>query len=309
MIGRRILFVALLFCVASLLEAAEPVASHKIWVRYCKEGEKRGMESDDALLFLNETAGKLEVRHATHPLSVKLDDIRKVIFEVSSHMRGGVGLAFAAAATSLAMPAYTSGVYDFWCLVLYAGPDGKTVPYLTELRKEEAGKILERLKALLGDRVEVAEFPEKEVEVEKKSLKDIDSKQDWDVDKVNHPVPEVRPDKALVVVVCPWFPTGRSEPKIFQQKLHANDQVVAINKMGTYGFCYLDPGEYHLVSQATNATGFRMKLEAGKDYYFFQNTYIKMGFLITVKTSLTRQTKELALYELNGARPAVWKKR
>ena len=307
---RGVLFFLVALGGGLILEAAESAAPDKIWVRFCKSGANRGMDSEDALLFLDEAGGRLEVRHGTHPLAVRFGDIRKVVFEVSRHMRGGVGLAWAnAAGIPVASEAYTGDVYDFWCLLRYQGPGDQTLSYLMELRKETAGQILGRMRALLGERVEVADFPEQEKEVEKDSLKAIDSRQDMEVDKVNHPVPETRPDKALVVVVCPWFPTGRSEPKIFQQKLHANDQVVAINKMGTYCFCYLDPGAYRLISQASNATGFAMALEAGKDYYFFQNTYIEMSFLITVKTSLTRQTKELALYELNGAKLSVWKKK
>ncbi len=307
---RSIIVIAFVLGCVSILDAAQPSTEFKIWVRFSKSGENRGMDSQNALLFINEQAAKLEVRHKTHPLSVKIADIQKVIFEVSHHMRGGLGLALLGATAPATWEAYTGGVYDFWCLVMYNNSDGQVVPYLMELRKGEAGRILNRMRSLLGDRVELAEFPEKEADIEKDSLKDIGSKQDMDVDEVNHPIPEIRPDKALLVVVSPPFPTGgRREPNIFQQKLHANDQVVAINKMGTYSFCYLDPGEYRLVSQATNATGFSMKLEAGKDYYFFQNTYLNISFLVTVKTSLSRQTKELALYEVNGANLSVWKKK
>jgi hypothetical protein len=80
--------------------------------------------------------------------------------------------------------------------------------------------------------------------------------------KQTHPTPEIKSDKALVVVVCP-SPAARYSGKGNQVKLHANDHVVVVNKMGTYGFAYLDPGEYLLVSQTENASGFQMKLEAG----------------------------------------------
>lgn len=80
-------------------------------------------------------------------------------------------------------------------------------------------------------------------------------------------------------------------------KLHANDRVIAVNTTGTYAFAYLDPGRYRLVSQSENANGFVMDLEAGRDYYFLQNTFIS-GW--GPKTSLSRNSKELVMYELDG---------
>ncbi|HSO75169.1 MAG TPA: hypothetical protein VLU47_10050, partial [Blastocatellia bacterium] len=63
---------------------------------------------------------------------------------------------------------------------------------------------------------------------------------------------------------------------------------------------------YVLVSQIENASGFRIKLEAGKDYYFLQNTFMGMW---KARTSLSRQTKELVKYELNGAYYSDWKRK
>ena len=90
------------------------------------------------------------------------------------------------------------------------------------------------------------------------------SKHKMKADKKNHPLPELKSDKALVVVVCPAL-AARHAGKGDQIKLHANDKVVAVNKQGTYSFVHLDPGEYQLVSQAGNPNGFRITLEAGKE--------------------------------------------
>ena len=107
------------------------------------------------------------------------------------------------------------------------------------------------------------------------------------------------------MVVCPPL-AARFEGMGYQNKLHANDQVVAINRMGTYSFAYLDPGEYLLAAQTENASGFRMKLEAGKDYYFLQNVF--MGAWKN-RTTLSRHTKELVMYELQGAYFSDWKRK
>jgi hypothetical protein len=82
--------------------------------------------------------------------------------------------------------------------------------------------------------------------------------------------------------------------------------VVAGNKPGTYSFAYLDPGEYLLASQAENASGLKLTIEAGKDYYFLQNTF--MG-VFKSRTGLSQQSKEIVLHEMSGAGYADWKRK
>jgi hypothetical protein len=196
-------------------------------------------------------------------------------------------------------------VKDYWCYIEYKKPDGSVQPYMLEIDKESSPKVIAKMQAILGDKVTVAEFAEKEEKIDKDTLKDLQSKHEMKVEKKNHPVPEIKPDKALVVVVCPPL-AARYEGKGNQFKLHANDRVVAVNKMGTYGFVYLDPSEYLLVSQTENASGFRMKLEAGKDYYFLQDTF--MGAW-KARTTLSRHSKELVMYELSGTHYSDWKRK
>lgn len=74
--------------------------------------------------------------------------------------------------------------------------------------------------------------------------------------------------------------------------------------MGTYNFAYLDPGDYLLVSQTENASGFHITLEAGKDYYFFQDTFLGSW---KNATGLSRHSRELTLYEVEGAYWSDWK--
>ena len=166
---------------------------------------------------------------------------------------------------------------------------------------EASAALLTRMQALFGDKVVSADFAEKAVEIEKDTLKDLKSKHDINIDKSIHPMPESNPDKALVVVVCPKIPSAEST----QIKLHANDQVVLVNRTSTYGFLYLDPGEYQLVSQSGNASAIRMTLEAGKQYHFLQETF--MGSTKS-NTKLARHTKELVMFQLNASFHADWKR-
>ena len=189
---------------------------------------------------------------------------------------------------------------------MYVAPaNGKGEPFLMEIQKDSSDKVIEKSKATFGDRATVAEFSEKPEDVDKNKLKDLQSKHDLKVNKESHPMPEVKPDKALVVVVCPPL-AARYAGVGNQFKLHANDQVIAVNRMGTYSFAYLDPGKYKLVSQSENANGFDIELEPGKDYYFLQNTFQGAW---KAQTALSHNTKELVMYELDGSYYADWKRK
>jgi hypothetical protein len=116
------------------------------------------------------------------------------------------------------------------------------------------------------------------------------------------PIPAVRPDMALVVVVCPAI-DGDHAGGGSQYRLYANGTIVAVTKMGTYNYLFLEPGRYTLLSKAGNASALDIQLEAGEEYDFFQNTF--SGW-VSVKNTLTRQSRELVSYEVRGAYYATW---
>jgi hypothetical protein len=151
--------------------------------------------------------------------------------------------------------------------------------------------------------VQETRFEEKQREIPKEEMKALEDDYTVTVKKGEPPaVPGVRANQALVVVVCPAVDTadtGRGS----QYRLYANGKIIAVNRMGTHNFVFLDPGRYTLMTKAGNAGELTMDLEAGKDYYFFQNTF--MGFAST-KNTLTRQSKELVTYELTGTYPVEW---
>ena len=82
--------------------------------------------------------------------------------------------------------------------------------------------------------------------------------------------------------------------------------MIAVNEPGTYSFAYLDPGEYVLASQAENANGFKMVLEAGRDYFFFQNA---LTGIFKNRTVLSRNAKEIVMYEVQGSYYSSWKQK
>ncbi|MGH9577011.1 MAG: hypothetical protein ACRD3R_06195, partial [Terriglobales bacterium] len=170
--------------------------------------------------------------------------------------------------------------------------------------KETSDQVVEKMRAIFGNRVILAEFPEA-VEMDKNTLAALQTKHDIKVDKKNRPMPELKPDKALVVAVCPPL-AARFAGGGNQFKLHANDKVIAVNRMGTYSFAYLDPGKYKLVSQTENAVGMELELKAGEAYYFLQDVFQGTW---KAKTGFSQHTKELVTYELNGAWHSDWKEK
>lgn len=285
-----------------LLLQAQQTTYDKVKVRYNKGADDVRLVDKNVDLILDDGAKKLIVRGSDRPIEVNYDDVTKVVLETTRHMRGGALGTLVGGVAGAAISA--KKVQDYWCYIEYKQADGSVQPYLLEVAKEVSDQVVDKMRANFGDRVVLAEFPEAE-EVDKKTLAALQSKHDVEVDKKNRPMPELKPDQALVVVVCPPL-AARYAGKGNQFKLHANDRVIAVNKMGTYSFAYVDPGEYLLVSQTENASGIRLKLEAGKDYYFLQNTF--MGTW-KAKTGLSQHTKELVMYELNGAWHSDWKQK
>ena len=243
---KKLLFACALILALSGSALPQQAVSQKVKVRFNKNEKDRRLVDKDAHLTLDDGAGKLIVKNDERPLDVSYGDIQKVVFDVSTHMRGGGMSQVVGGIAGAAMA--SKHVNDYWCYIEYKKPDGSLQPYMLEVEKEAAPALIEKMQAILSGKVTIAEFAEKEEKIEKDTLKDLQSKHDLEVDEKNHPMPEVKPDKALVVVVCPPL-AARYQGKGNQFKLHANDRVVAANKMGTYSFVYLDPGDYVLVSQ------------------------------------------------------------
>lgn len=241
-------------------------------------------------------------------VEVPYDTGTKVVFEVTSHMHGFplAWTPFAAAGAGLGGLIVTSAVArqhasDSWFYVEYTSAE-ENVQVLFEVPKDSSQGVISKASSLFGSKVSITQFREEGEPVEPQNLPDFKAKHLLHIDKQNHPVPEPKPDKATVVVVCPPV-SSHDSGKGNQFKLHANDRVIAVNKEGTYSFAYLDPGKYQLVSQSENANGFEMELEAGKTYYFLRNTF--QGFF-KYHTVLSHNSPELVNFLMTGTYFSDW---
>lgn len=275
--------------------------------RHHNEKDRILVEKAGVLTFDDSAKALIFKDNAGDDLNVKYADVDKIVFEVDTHMRGGnFGTALLGAATG-PVGAVVAGniagqrVNDYWMYVAPAANRGE--PFLIEVPSDSSDSVINKVKTIFADRVTIAEFPQKSAEVDKNTLTDFQAKEVVKADKQTHPLPELKPDKALIVIVCPAL-SPQDVGARFYLKLFANGRVVAVNNVGTYSFVYLDPGKYALVSQAENASGFEMNLEAGQGYYFLESLFRGNWHPRTV---LSRNSKELVMYKLDGAYYSDWK--
>jgi hypothetical protein len=307
---RRLLILICLLLFSSSGLAAQQTVFKYVKIRRHRSADKRVLVDKIGALTFDDSARKLKFESdAGDHIEVEYDVVAKAVFEGTTHMRGGAisqvvqGVPYYFAGAVVGAAIASEHVSDHWLYLEYRNHDQKE-SVLIDVPKDSSAQLIDKANTLFGSRVTVADFSEKGSEIKLNDLKALESRQKVKVDKQNHPLPEVKPDRATVVVVCPPL-AARFAGKGIAFRLHANDQVIAVNKMGTYSFAYLDPGKYELVSQAQNANGFEMSLEGGHEYFFLQNIF--QNGLTPASTALSRNSPELVTYLLDGSYFSNWK--
>lgn len=311
---RRLLISIIFLFFATLCLATGTVRFDDVKIHRHKSSTDRMLVDKVGVMQFDDSGRKLTFSdNAGDTFEVRYDDISKIIFEATTHMHGRTAGTIALTAVGggvLGGIATAMHVQDHWFYLEYKSSD-QNEQVLLEVPKESSEQVIAKAQSLFGSRVTMPEFQEKGEAIQKgeeldvKHIPDLRSQHTVTIDKKNHPLPEVKADKATVVVVCPSL-AARNAGHGNQFKLHANDHVVAVNKLGTYGFAYLDPGQYNLISQSENANGFTIELEAGKSYYFIQNTF---AGIVKGHTMPSRNSPEIVMYELNSSYYSDWKRK
>ena len=284
---------------------APPLLSAKSWAVYPKDA---WMYWDEGKLTLDDARRRLTVESSVRPLGIPYDAVEKVVFETTSHVRAGGASTFIGLAGS-AIEAGT--VSDYLVLIEYRAaavrPDAQgTRWYLAEVAKDAEAAVRAKMVEIFGPKVSTPQFPQAVPFKRHAELQDINLKHNHDYECQKRPTPEVRPDKGLVVVVAPCVD---AKERNAQFKLYANGRVVAVNRVGSYSFVYLDPGNYEFVS-APGYTSMQVTVEAGKGYYFLQNSLAgdKMNLGRPI-SALSMNSEELVRFEITGAAFSVWKQK
>src|SRR5579863_937745 len=278
-------------------------------IRRRSGADKHTLVDKVGTLTFDDTAHKLIFKGERHEnLEIGYQEVEKAVSEVTTHMRaGGVSraISFVEIPFGVMVASAIAGVHvnSHWLYLRYRDGDREN-SVLIEAPEDDSVQIEGKTAAAFGSKLTVTHFAEKASDLTLRDIKGLKSKQVVKVDKSNHPLPEIRPDKATVVIVCPTLAAHRAGSGV-QFRVFANDEVVAVNRLGTYSFAYLDPGKYRLVSQRENARGFEMELEAGQKYFFLQNTF--QNGLSAQQTVLTRNSPELVGYLVDGSYFSDWK--
>jgi hypothetical protein len=299
-------------CVLAILAPA--VCSQKsvfenVKISRHRSAENRVLVDKLGSLTFDDTARRLVFKSGNRDtIDVGYGEVEKAVYEVTTHMRAGgtpraisfVEVPFGAIVAS---PLAAVHVDSHWFYFHYRDGDSEA-SVLMEVPEATSDQLVSKASGVFGPRMTLTKFAEKAVDVKLRDLKDLSSKQVVNVDKKNHPLPETRPDKATVVVVCPTLAAHRAGSG-GDFRVFANGEVIAVNKLGTYSFAYLDPAKHQLVSQRQNASGFETDLEAGQQYFFLQNTF--QNGLSAAETVLSRNSPELVGYLLDGSYFSDWK--
>jgi hypothetical protein len=306
----RFLFV---FCILFPLSlAAQQAGPMDVKVPVMHEKD-RYRSLKDAKLTLDDGARRLVIASNERPLDVGYDAVRKVIIEPDNRVEhsfwaavGGFAVGGILFGPSLGAAINNPLKMAHSVYLEYSKPDGTTLPFVFGIGKDTVPFALKRIYAAFGERVQFAAFAEAPEKLEKDTFKSAKTKCEVRATLEKHPLPELLPDKALVVISCPARDLGAARTDKWSRvagRIVINDEVVAVNGPGTFTYLFLDPGEYLLVSIIQNAVGLGMKLEAGKDYYLIQQMYIAGN----IHSLLTRHSKELVMYEMNDLMWPEWR--
>ena len=285
---------------------AEPIRFDAKIHRHKNPGNRTLVDKLGVLTF-DDVSKRLTFKDGAHDkFEISYDSVSRVVFEITTHMRGGAAaqvlMATGLPGTVARKAMARAHVHNYFFYLEY-GNGGKNEQLLLEVPRQSSKEVIDQATHIFGAKFTIADYQEKGEQIDPAKLPAVKSKDVVKVDRHNHPLPEPKVDKALVVVVCPAL-AARYAGRGNQFKLHANDRVIAVNKQGTYSFAYVNPGKYRLVSQSENAYGFEMQLEAGKSYYFLQNTF---DGILKNETSLSRHSHELVTYLLDGSYYSDWR--
>src|SRR5262245_30007708 len=122
---RNALMAAFLLLLSADLIWPQEIVFNKVKIRFSKSDKDRRLRDEDADLIFDDGMRKLTVKSAEHPLGLAYDEIQRVVFDVSTHMRGGAVGQIVGAATGVPGVAISSAhIKDYWCYIEYRGTDG-----------------------------------------------------------------------------------------------------------------------------------------------------------------------------------------
>jgi hypothetical protein len=260
---------------------------------------------------------------APNEFRVRYEDVAKVVAENTTHFAdengvfGALGWFGPAGAMAGAAAAEIASIgRDETDYFLYFAERPGVFPgeFVLRVSRGSVAAILQKVKTAFGDRLTVPVLPASS-KVETRRWYDLDPppppskakagssspKYATGLRKEGFEMPALHSDMGLVFAVSPsiqdqYDNVGWGATSV----LYANSLPIAINREGTYAFAYLEPGEYQFLSRSgPRASEIRLKVEGGREYYFFQDQ--------ANRSQLSMHSKELAMFEIRGSYLAEWR--
>lgn len=240
--------IATLLLLLATTVSAQQMTFTDVKARFAKSNE-REMDEKGADLIFDDSARRLRVKSGDRPLDIGYDNVQKVVVEVDTLGRkAGFGASFVgmlaggllfgnAIATSIDKPFDNDHFVHLDC----KRPDGSGASYGLVVGRQSVPQVLKALQAAFGERVQFPAFTETAETIDKKQFASDKSRVRYLNTDKQHPPPELRPDKALVVVATPATIMRRIGPEKHYgiTRLYANNALVGVTGPGTYLFFYL----------------------------------------------------------------------
>jgi hypothetical protein len=291
---------------------AQPLVAKDVvsWVTHGPKNPK--LDSHKGDLTLDDAAKKLSFASGKNSIDASYDGVRRIVLDAATHQRARLMMIAQIKDNIKRDPG------DVWMYFESAAAGGTVEKHMLQIPRDSAQQVVDKVKQVFADRAVITDV-RIGVLVDEKTLKDVGSKHTFTLaDQKNHPAPELKPDQGLIVVLYPMFTSGGGalllskkekhkpgEMLASQVKIHANDEVVLVNKVGTYGFAYLPPGDYQLAAQGAGreASVLQTKVEAGKAYYFTEDDF---GSSPGYEIQLSQHSPELVMCKLGEAYFSIW---
>jgi hypothetical protein len=151
------------------------------------------------VLAFDDTAGDLNFKDNAHDkFEIPYDLVTKVVFEVTTHMRGGTAsqvLKAAGLPGLIAGTAMARGHIHNYFFYLEYEKDGKDEQVLLEVPRESSKEVIDKATKIFGTKVIISDYHEKGEQMDPAKLSAVKSKEVVRVDKHNHPQPDPSPTK------------------------------------------------------------------------------------------------------------------
>lgn len=172
---RRIILLALVLLTSSLCFSETTTFRAKLHRH--KSAKNQVLVDKIGGLTFDDAGRKIAFKDDAHDrFEIPYDNVTKVLFEVTSHMRGGTA---ARVISTVSLPGAIVGseiarerIHNYWFYIEYKSGN-VTTPMLLEVPSDASKAIIAKANGIFGTKVTMADYPDKGVQIDPDKLPDI----------------------------------------------------------------------------------------------------------------------------------------